>query len=98
MDSVGRIAFISKVAVGAFGKGPSLVGGIGVRVSFSDEGWKGVSVGVASAGAVTRNKVVGEATGNTAVEFTQGTAQLVKKKVMSTVVRSVLLMTFLLLV
>lgn len=91
---MGRIAFASKVAVGAFGKNGSVIGEFGTGVSLSDKGWKGVRVGVAFAGAVTRYRVVGEAPGDTAGEFTKGAAQPVKRKMMSVVVRSVLFMTF----
>jgi len=90
VDSAGRIAFESKVAVGAFGKVVSVLGANGVGVSLSDNGWNGVRVGVAFAGAVTRNNVVGTA----AVEATTGAAQPVKKKMISSVVRNVLFMKF----
>ena len=91
---MGRIAFESKVAVGVSGKGVSAVGALGVGVSLSDKGWKGVRVGVAFAGAVTRNNVAGAA----AVELTGGAAQPAKKKMISSVVGSVLFMKFLQLV
>ena len=94
---MGRIAFGSKVAVGAFGKGVSVLCTIGVGVSFPEKGWKGVRVGVAFGGTVTRNKVVGEAAGTPTVEFPDGAAQPVKKR-MSTDIRSVRRMSFLLLV
>jgi hypothetical protein len=69
-----------------------------MTVSLSDKGWKGVRVGVASTGAVTRNRVVGEAAGNPEAESAEGAAQPVNKIMVSTIVRSVCLMTFLLLI
>jgi len=65
-----------------------------VGVSPSAKGWKGVRVGVASRGTVTRNKVVGEAAGNKVAEFTPAAAQPVKK-MMSTVNNNIRLMAFL---
>ena len=95
---MGRIEFGSKVAVGAFGKVVSVIDGTRVGVSPSDKGWKGVRVGVASDGAVTRKRVVGEAAGNSTGEFSKGAAQLANIKKMSTAIRSALLMAFLLLI
>jgi hypothetical protein len=61
-----------------------------VDVAPSDTGWKGVGVGVASAGAVTRKRVVGEA----AVGPTVGAAQPAKIIRISSPVRKVLFMDF----
>jgi hypothetical protein len=66
----------------------------GVGVPPSEKGWKGVSVGVALAGAVTRKNSVGVAAGSKAVASPRGTVQPVIKR-MSTTARSVLLMPFL---
>jgi hypothetical protein len=95
VEAVGRVAFGSKVAVGPFGTGVSLSRGSGVRVSPSEKGWKGVRVGVAFAGAVIRNRLVGVAAGSKAlVVFPLGAAQPVIK-IMRITVRSVRLMPFL---
>lgn len=51
----------SKVVSG--GGGVSVKTGVGMRVSVPAIGWKGVGVGVASAGTVTRYRVVGVAIG-----------------------------------
>jgi hypothetical protein len=61
-----------------------------VGVAPSDRGWKGVAVGVASAGAVTRKRAVGEAV----VGLTGGAAQPAKITNISSAVRKVLLMDF----
>jgi hypothetical protein len=79
-----------------FGKGVALVVGIEVGVSPPEYGWKGVSVGVAFDGAVTRNKVVGVAAGSAiAGVFPKGAAQLAIMKMMSSNVRRVRLIKIL---
>jgi len=88
VETVGRIAFGSKVAVGASGKGVSVADGVEVGVSPSEKGWNGVRVGVAFAGAVTRNRVVGVAAGSPAAVFPPGGTQPAIK-MMSTIDRSV---------
>ena len=96
MESPGRIAFKSRVAVSPFGKGVPVSRGGGVRVSPSEKGWKGVNVGVAFAGAVIRNRLAGVGAGSKApVVFPLGAAQPVIK-IMRIAVRSVRLMPFLL--
>jgi hypothetical protein len=57
----------------------------------SDRGWKGVGVGVASSGAVTRKRAVGEAV----VGLTGGAVQPAKIINISSTVWKVLLMDFL---
>jgi len=52
-------------------------------------------VGVAFAGTGTRNREVGEAAGNVAAGFPEGAAQPAIKKMVSTIVRRVRLITFL---
>jgi hypothetical protein len=75
------------VAKEASGRGVAVSEGIGVGVSPSDKGWKGVRVGVAFAGTVARNRVVGEAAGKAPVEIPKGATQPVNMKMMSVVVK-----------
>lgn len=88
MEAAGRIAFGSKVAVGPFGKGVPVVRGFNPGVPPSEKGRKGVRVGVAFAGAVTRNRLEGVAAGIKAVAFPVGAVQPVKN-IMSKPVRSI---------
>ena len=88
------MAFGSKGTVGVFGKTVVIIGAIRVGVSPPERGWKGVNVGVAFGGAVTRNRVVGVAKGSVAiVVFPQGAAQPAKMNIMVTVIRNVRLIT-----
>jgi hypothetical protein len=88
------MAFGSKVAVGAFGKTVAVIREVGEGVSPPERGWKGVNVGVAFGGAVTRNRAVGVAKGSVAiVVFPQGAAQPATMKMMITVIRNVRLIT-----
>ena len=88
MEAAGRIAFGSKVAVGPFGKGVPVGREFGPGVALSEKGWKGVRVGVAFAGAETRNRLAGVAAGSMAVAFPAGDVQPVIK-IMSKPVRSI---------
>jgi hypothetical protein len=94
VEAAGRIAFGSKVAVGPFGKGVSVGRRFGVGVSPAEKGWKGVRVGVALAGAVTRNKSVGVAAGSKGVAPGEIVQPVMKR--MTTTAKRVRLMPFLL--
>jgi hypothetical protein len=84
------MVFGSKVTVGVFGKAVAGIAAVEVGVSPPEEGWKGVNVGVAFGGTVTRNRVVGVAKGSVASgAFPQETAQPATMKMISTVIRNV---------
>jgi len=89
------MVFGSKVAVGTSGKSVAGIAAVGVGVSPPEKGWKGVNVGVAFGGTVTRNRVVGVAKGSVASNaFPPGVAQPATKKLMSTIIRNVRLIKY----
>ena len=89
MVSSGRIASESKVVVGVFAWIVPVVEGTGVGVLPSVNGRKGVRVGVAFGGTVTRNRVVGEAADAPLFEPPREAAQAVNTRKMSGEVRNI---------
>ena len=65
----GGKALGSKVVVASRGSGVAVNTGEGLRVAVLATGWKGVVVGVASGGTVTRYRIVGVLAGSVADGF-----------------------------